>query len=256
MEFLNPYPIHQQVCYLTPEAPDFEQHYLQIRALEGRVYPDELVKQLPYVAPEHPQYKEWRLRHEATEQFLNYLSLKKPEKLLDLGCGNGWFTRLLAEQSSTSVLGLDVNKKELEQAARLFTSDNCRFAYGDIFADVWPSHFFNIIVLNSCIQYFPQVDQLMTALLSALHEDGEIHIIDSPIYKKEEVPLARQRSWQYYESKNITAMAANYYHHSWEDFKPYQPKLLYQPSTLYNRIRRKLGGMASPFPWLKIHSSI
>lgn len=216
------------------------------------MYTDEFVKQLPHVPSEHPQQKEWTLRQEATRNILDYLSKKAPKRILDLGCGNGWFTHQLVQHTDTQVLGVDVNRTELEQAARLFASDNCRFAYGDIFAAVWPKQYFDVIILNSCIQYFPKVGRLLRVLLAMLKEGGEIHIIDSPIYQPAEVPQARQRSQHYYQSKGVGAMAANYHHHSWEDFASFQPHIHYRPDQLLHKIRRKLFGKASPFPWIAI----
>ncbi|KAA0980545.1 class I SAM-dependent methyltransferase [Pseudomonas sp. ANT_H12B] len=38
------------------------------------------------------------------------------QKVVDLGCGYGWFCRWAAEQDAQSVLGLDVSGKMLERA--------------------------------------------------------------------------------------------------------------------------------------------
>ncbi|MEM1322323.1 MAG: class I SAM-dependent methyltransferase [Bacteroidota bacterium] len=252
MEFLNPFPTQQQVCYLTPEQADFESCYLQIRHLEGRVYSDDLVHQLPYVPANHPQAKEWGLRHEATEKIIEYIQQKKATKVLDLGCGNGWFTHRLAEQTEATVLGVDVNKTELEQAARLFTTERCRFVYGDIFAGDWPETYFDIIILNSCVQYFGNLDRLLRTLLRMIQPSGEIHIIDSPFYAQSELPQAQKRSRQYYLKQGVEGMIDHYHHHSWESLSPYCHRILYHPRLWRNRLRRKLSGRASPFPWIAI----
>ncbi len=110
-----------EIVYLTPPQNDFEEAYLAARHKEGRIYLDEIVRQLPVVPKGHPQEKEWGLRRHNVQQLLLHLQEKAPNRILDLGCGNGWLThQLIAGQKSGSVLGLDINITELEQAQRLF----------------------------------------------------------------------------------------------------------------------------------------
>jgi len=250
LEFLRPFPIHQQVCYLTPEQKEFEQAYLKIRALEERVYPDTLVQQLPDTPSSHRHHREWNRRKKSTQRILDFFQQQQPKMTLDLGCGNGWFTHLLASATKGEVIGVDVNSRELQQAARLFQSENCKFVYGDIFAEAWPKGFFDQIVLNSCLQYFSDLSLLLEQLFSLLTSKGKIHIVDSPVYEAEEISAARERSRIYYKSQEVEEMINSYHHHSWEDFKPYAPKVNYQPNSLIHKIKRKIDPFESPFPWI------
>ena len=252
MEFLRPFPIHQQVFYLTPEQKEFEQAYLKIRELEERVYDDALVQQLPNTPSQHRHHQEWNRRKKSTQRILDYFQQRKPQATLDLGCGNGWFTHQLARAAGGFVLGADVNSTELQQAARLFHTDHCQFAYGDIFTEVWPKKQFDQIVLNSCLQYFSDLPLLLEQLFSLLTKEGSIHILDSPIYTTEKVAAAKERSRQYYESQNVGEMVNSYHHHSWDNFKPYFYKTLYQPNNLVHKIKRKFDSHESPFPWILI----
>ncbi|MEL7221461.1 MAG: methyltransferase domain-containing protein, partial [Bacteroidota bacterium] len=183
MNWLHPYPKAYNLYQLSSRQEDFEKAYLAARTLEYRLYPDEIVRQLPYLDSRHPQAQEWALRQANTAALLVQLATLPPEaKVLDLGCGNGWFTGRIAASCPAEVLGADINERELLQAASLFATNRCHFAYGDIFDDVWPTQYFEVIMLNSCIQYFPSLSHLLERLQHLLRPNGYIHILDSPIY--------------------------------------------------------------------------
>lgn len=241
------------LVYLTPPENDFEEAYLAARSKEDRLYPDEVVQDLPYLPSDHAQAKEWGLRQQNVEELIRYLHEKQPQRILDLGCGNGWLThQLKAPKSKQEVLGVDINARELLQAQRLFANQQCHFAYGDIFEADLADKSFEAIVVASCAQYFPSLPDLLNRLLELLRPGGEIHLFDSPIYHNKTVPQARKRTDQYYQQQGVPAMQAHYHHHSWEELQAFNYELIYQPSQLINRIKRKLGYQLSPFPWLII----
>ena len=244
------------LVFLTPPVNEFEEAYLAVRKKEGRLYDDALVKELPYLPSSHPQAREWSLRQENVAELVAYLGRKGGQQILDLGCGNGWLTQRIAGEIPAQVLGMDINQTELEQAHKLFQSPTCRFAYGDIFAKDLQIGLFDTIVLASCAQYFPDLPSLLNRLLSFLEPDGEIHLLDSPIYSSSEIDAARQRTDSYYREQKVVAMQQHYHHHSWEDLDEFAYEVKYQPTSLSNRLRRKLGSAVSPFPWLIIrHAS-
>ncbi|MEL6867675.1 MAG: methyltransferase domain-containing protein, partial [Bacteroidota bacterium] len=241
MDFLANFPQQNKVYYLSPHSAEFESAYLDIREKEGRVHSDEQVLQLPRVAKNHPHAQEWKVRIQSLNRFMDYLKKHAIKgRVLDLGCGNGWFTRYLMEISGVEILGADINRLELEQAARLFNRENGHFAYGDIFAESWPTQYFQLIVLNSCIQYFPNLKALMDRLMTLVHPHGEIHILDSPFYAPTAVPAAQVRSRAYYEQMEVLAMTDYYHHQSWEELQAYSPAILYRPNSWRTKISKLL----------------
>lgn len=246
-----------ELTFLTPQQNDFEEAYLSVRRKEGRVYSDEMVRQLPVVPKGHPQEKEWGLRRHNVQQLLSHLQEQAPKHILDLGCGNGWLThQLVAGQGNCSVLGLDVNIVELEQAQRLFTSPSCQFAYGDIFKADLSIASFDSIILASCAQYFPDFPALLNRLLVLLKPEGEIHVFDTPFYSAAEIAAAKERTSAYYREQGQTAMQEHYFHRAWTELQTYRYKTQYNPNTLANRLKRKFGSTISPFPWLIIRHPI
>src|SRR3954466_2828024 len=76
----------------------FEKKYITTRSLENRLYSDEEILKLPQIAPTHTHHKEWLSRRRSARRLVRYLAGKRrPLEVLDIGCGNGWLSHLVAE---------------------------------------------------------------------------------------------------------------------------------------------------------------
>jgi len=228
----------------------FEKNYIDVRQKEERVLSDEEVARLPRIKS-RVHIDEWHRREHSANRIERYFNKTKYTIVLDLGCGNGWFTSMLAENETNFIVGLDVNNSELIQAARVFQKPNLFFVYGDIFNLEFPSQIFDFITVNAAIQYFPDVESLLARLFSILKENGEIHIIDSPFYKKKDLEDAKRRSENYYTKVGNEQMIRYYHHQSMEDLKKYNHTVLYDP-TRKKLIRKLKGKKDMPFPWIRI----
>jgi len=227
--------------------------YLRVREKEGRLYSDDVVARLPSIANDHSHAQEWRARSASASRLTRYLSRRsRPPTVLELGCGNGWLSNRLSE-SARFVVGADRNRYELEQAVRVF-SQNSRLVFleTDIFSAPFSAGRFDVIVLASVIQYFRDLPVLLKALPRYLEPHGEIHIMDSPLYSDTETEAAVQRSQRYYSSLGFPEMAEHYFHHRLSDLNDFDPTMLYQPQPLVMRMKRLLGWIDSPFPWIVI----
>lgn len=245
------------VMYVSdPEKPSlFEKLYLKIREKEGRIYPDSIVENLPHIHRSHPLYREWKTRCKSMNKLEAYLIRKsKAMTILDLGCGNGWMSNRLAKIPGCDVYAVDLNRKELEQGARVFSERaSLQFVFGDIFEDILPELHFDIIILGSVIQYFQDLRVLVSRLTDLLAAKGEVHIFDSPIYSEETVHAARQRSIEHYQKLGYPEMTDYYYHHQWSDLGGCNYQVRYDPQDYLHRFQRKfLKETISPFPWIII----
>ena len=227
--------------------------YLSVREKEGRLYSDEMVARLPSISDAHPLAKEWRARSASAARLTRYLSRRpKPLSILDLGCGNGWLSNLL-HRSGHRVIGMDQNHYELKQAARVFSQKaELSFPEADVFAAPFAAETFDVILLASVIQYFRDLNTLLLVLFGYLKRQGEIHIIDSPLYSDDERDQAALRSHQYYSALGFPQMARHYFHHGTSDLNAFRSKTLYQGRPLTLRMNQLLGRVDSPFPWIVI----
>jgi len=251
--------MENEVIYLSDpeEFKRQEQLYLEVRKKEGRLYSDEIVKDLPELDFDHPLYEEWQIRKKSLQKLLSYLKEKGMLLIiLDLGCGNGWMANQLAENLKCPVHGLDMNNIELQQAARVFGKNpNLILQYGNIFDPTYPDREFDVMLLASSVQYFPDIQKLFGRLLELLSTNGEIHIIDSPFYQPQEILAARGRSKRYYQKIGFPEMMNRYFHHSMTDLSKFDFKLLYDPNSLFQRIAKSFIKHSSPFPWIRIKKS-
>lgn len=229
--------------YSRPENT-FSDLYVAVRKKENRILSDTQLAGLPDIEHTYPHFEEWQLRKKSAKRFANYLEMKpKPLKILDIGCGNGWFSNYIAGIDGIEVLAIDVNVPELEQADRTFSRPNLHFAYADLFTDT-PEEKFDIAVFNSCFQYFENAENTLLAVRKWLTEGSEIHIIDSPFYRAAGIAQAKKRTADYYTLLGFPEMAAQYFHHTFRSLGKY--RILYRPGFFTKFLNR------SPFCWILV----
>lgn len=228
----------------------FEKKYIITRSLENRLYSDDEVVKLPEIASGHTHWKEWRVRQRSSRRLLRYLAAKRrPLEILEVGCGNGWLSHLMAEIPDVRVTGLDINFTELQQAARVFSDDpNLSFIHGDIRNPVLNELQFDVILFAATLEYFPSLKKTIHRCICHLKPGGEIHIIDTELYKPEALQAARMKKLAYYTSLGYPEMADFYFHHSLRDLRSFHYVWLYNPAGLVP----KIFGRRGHYPWIRI----
>jgi SAM-dependent methyltransferase len=231
----------------------FEKAYITTRNLEGRLYSDEELLRLPDAPEGHAHYKEWKSRKWSGQSLQRYLARKRRSlEILEIGCGNGWLSHLMADIRGADVTGLDINFTELQQAARVFNdAPNLNFIHGDIRSDILEDRLFDCIIFSSTIEYFPFLKKIIHLSLTYLKPGGELHIIQSHLFYPGQIELERKRTLAYYTSLGYPEMADFYFHHNINDLRPFHYKWMYNPKAFGNKIWRNRG----PYPWIRIKST-
>jgi len=229
---------------------NFEKQYLSLRRREGHVYTNEEVAGLPETGHTHPCFSYWAARKRSAARLLEYIRGKhRYQRILEVGCGNGWLSAKMAAIPKTMVTGIDINLAELEQAISVFNGrKNLAFTYGDIRDDDFLDSSFNIIVFGDSLSYFPSVYEIIHKALSLLPPCGEIHIIDTPFARKVQSQSLAEKSNQYFTSLGVPCMNDYFYHHFLDEVEPFRYNILHNPSSMLNRIFRHDGGL----PWIRI----
>lgn len=231
----------------------FEDRYLEVRRQEGRLYTDAQVRSLPRPSGNLGTSLEWQVRALSSRLLVRHLQAREGEgAILELGCGNGWLSQLLAQSLQRDVCGVDVNRTELTQAARVFGHDQrLSFVAADIHTFALPHDVFDVIVVPACIQYFPHPAALVRHLLAQLRDGGELHILDSPLYPdRQRADQSAARSLRYFTGLGVPALAEQYHQHTYAAFDPFVVQWLFDPRQLRARMRRMLRLRQPHFPWL------
>ena len=103
------------------------------------------------------------------------------KRVLDIGCGSGFFTEAIAKLGAEKVYGLDRSSRQLT-LAREAQPINCEYIFGDMFMDKLPT--VDLILTPFVLNYAESVKQLEMLLhrfSAALNKNGHlISVIDLP----------------------------------------------------------------------------
>jgi len=232
----------------SAENEGFAELYIDVRHKENRLLSDCKVMFLPDIEENHVHYKEWQVRKESAQQLIDYLKAKnRPLNILEVGCGNGWLSAKLHSINGAKVLGIDINEPEIQQAQRVFKSNNLEFICTGFDPPVYEKQKFDIILFAASIQYFKSLKETLTGALSCLKRNGEIHVTDTNFYTPTEAVKAAKRSDEYFESIGFSEMAEHYFHHNINQVREFNCKMLYNPHRIINKITKK-----NPFYWIAI----
>jgi SAM-dependent methyltransferase len=104
-------------------------------------------------------------------------------RVVDLGCGYGWFCRWAQEQGALSVLGLDVSDKMLERARSLSGDSTITYAKADLEQLDIPPASFDLAYSSLAFHYIEDLSGLLEKIHRALVPGASlVFSIEHPIY--------------------------------------------------------------------------
>ena len=104
-------------------------------------------------------------------------------RVVDLGCGFGWFCRWASENGAAQVLGLDISAKMLAQAKAKTSSAAIRYERADMEQLDLPSAAFDLAYSSLALHYVQDVARLMATVYQALVPGGSfVFSTEHPIY--------------------------------------------------------------------------
>src|SRR5215470_15034134 len=112
------------------------------------------------------------------------MNLRPGERVLDLGCGSGWATRLLARlvgdgpEGFGQVVGLDVSD-EMVRVAREQSRDfeNILYVWGSAQQIPWEENFFDKVLSVESFYYYPDQDRALKELFRVMAPKGRLLIL-------------------------------------------------------------------------------
>jgi SAM-dependent methyltransferase len=104
-------------------------------------------------------------------------------RVLDLGCGFGWFCRWAREQGAAHVLGIDVSERMLARAAAATTDPAISYQRADLERLELPPAAFDLVYSSLALHYVEGLDRLLTQAHRALVTGGRlVFSVEHPIY--------------------------------------------------------------------------
>src|SRR5512142_1244404 len=117
-------------------------------------------------AGEGPKMEQHHL--DITEKTIRLMDLRPGERVLDLGCGAGWATRLLARlvgdgpRGHGQVVGIDISDEMIRRAragSREF--ENIMFVWGSAEKIPWEENYFDKVLSVESFYYYPDQDRAL-----------------------------------------------------------------------------------------------
>ena len=118
-----------------------------------------------------------------TQQTLALMGLRPGQRGLDLGCGAGWASRLLAQlvgggERPGQVVGLDVSDEMVRRARGASAQyDNILFVVGSAEQIPWEENFFDKVLSVESFYYYGDQERALSELFRVLAPKGELYIL-------------------------------------------------------------------------------
>ncbi len=122
-------------------------------------------------------------------------------RVVDLGCGFGWFSRWADEHGASSVLGIDLSTKMLERARSDTTSATVEYQRADLDLVELDPDTADLVFSSLTLQYVHDLHRLLSQVAGSLAPGGSVVFsVEHPIYsapttQRFETSQAGDRVW-------------------------------------------------------------
>lgn len=104
-------------------------------------------------------------------------------RVVDLGCGFGWFSRWADQLGAASVLGVDLSTKMLERAKADTPSSNVEYRRADLDSLVLDDASCDLVFSSLTLHYVHDLDRLLEAIARSITPGGTmVFSVEHPIY--------------------------------------------------------------------------
>src|SRR5438874_11699810 len=132
---------------------------------------------------------------DSTAKTIRLRNRRTGERVLDLGCGSGWATRLLARlvgdgpEGFGQVVGLDVSDEMVRQAREASKDfENILYVWGSAQQIPWEENFFDKVLSVESFYYYPDQDRALMELFRVMAPRGRLYILIN-LYKDNQYSL-------------------------------------------------------------------
>ncbi|MGE0423527.1 MAG: class I SAM-dependent methyltransferase [Reyranellaceae bacterium] len=110
-------------------------------------------------------------------------------RVLDLGCGFGWFARWARQQGAASVAAMDVSANMLARAAEMTNDPAITYMRGDLETLDLPTASFDLAYSSLAFHYIANLEHTFSVIRRALVSDASfVFSVEHPIYTAPSAP--------------------------------------------------------------------
>jgi SAM-dependent methyltransferase len=119
------------------------------------------------------------------------------KRILDLGCGFGWFARWAREQGSGPVQAIDISEKMLGRAKEMTADAQIVYERADLEEVELPAAAFDLVFSSLALHYIENLQRLLALVHAALIPGGWfVFSVEHPVYT-----APRRQGWVEYEGQ-------------------------------------------------------
>ncbi len=104
------------------------------------------------------------------------IEMDSSDIILDLGCGDGLFSRCLLENSKAKVVGIDLSYKRITFAKKKVP--DAFFVIADAEHLPFKNNSFNVLYCNALLHHMDMVEKIINEISRVIYKDGIIIIIE------------------------------------------------------------------------------
>jgi SAM-dependent methyltransferase len=117
-------------------------------------------------------------------------------RVLDLGCGFGWFCRWAREHGAAGVLGIDISERMLQRARETTSDPAISYARRDMEAPDLPGAAFDLAYSSLALHYIVDLEGLIAQVHQALVPGGRLVVsVEHPIFTAPSRPGWAENTW-------------------------------------------------------------
>lgn len=159
-----------------------------------------------YRRPNYFHYQSW-LYEPYVSSLIAFCGLKKGASVLDVGCGQGFFSHLFGK-SGMRVHGIDISETGIRAAQEVYGNVAITFAVSDIETATFPE-LFDCVFVRSCSLYdthtFPTQNEPTHNLLRHLKAGGKFIFAYNSNFSSKESP-----TWRYHSLEEVRQHFSHY----------------------------------------------